>query len=67
MSKWLEQEVFYNTESPIIETWQSARCSKCGKYLTTPYTYYFTHYQYCPYCGERMLKDGETNDVLYDE
>ena len=67
MGRWIEQEVFYITESPVIDAWQSARYNKCGKYLTTPYTFYFTHYQHCPYCGELMLKDGDTNDVLYDE
>lgn len=38
----------------IIDEWQSARCSVCGKYLTTPYMYHFDHFNYCPNCGAKM-------------
>lgn len=37
-----------------IDEWQSARCSKCGKYHITPYLYYFDDYNYCPNCGAKM-------------
>ena len=53
--KWEEKETFsVADDDPIIEQWQSARCSECGKYHTTPYVYYFNDYNYCPYCGARM-------------
>ena len=53
--KWEEKETFCVTDDdPIIPQWQSARCSECGKYHTTPYMYYFNDYNYCPYCGSRM-------------
>ena len=37
-----------------IDEWQSARCSVCGRYHTTPYMYYFTGFKYCPNCGAVM-------------
>lgn len=43
-----------------IDEWQSARCSACGKYHTTPYLYYFKSYNYCPNCGAKM--DGERRE-----
>ena len=52
-SQWIEKEFSDNT---IIE-WQTAKCSICGKYHTTPYLYYFKSYNYCPNCGAKM--DGE--------
>ena len=56
--KWTERKVFRsddnNTSSPIIDDWQSAKCSVCGKYHTTPYLYYFDDFNYCPHCGARM-------------
>lgn len=54
--KWKEREVFLleEDEMPPIEDWQSAKCSECDRYLTTPYHYYFYHYKYCPYCGAKM-------------
>ena len=51
VGEWLEKEV--NSDN-AIEEWQSARCSVCDKYHTTPYMYYFSHYDYCPHCGTRM-------------
>ena len=47
-----------------IDEWQSARCSACGRYHTTPYLYYFTDYQYCPCCGAVMdlKEEAETED-----
>ena len=53
--EWKEKETFCVTDDdPIIPQWQSARCSECGKYHTTPYMYYFNDYNYCPNCGARM-------------
>ena len=55
--EWLEKEVVDNTDEDFvwkIEQWQSARCSVCGKYHTTPYMYYFDNFNYCPNCGARM-------------
>ena len=49
--EWLEKEV---SEYPIVE-WQSAKCSQCGKYHTTPYIYFFNEYEYCPHCGAKMI------------
>lgn len=53
---WLDRKV-YETKGTIAEA-QSARCSVCGKYHTTPYLYYFEWYMYCPNCGAKM---GEQN------
>ena len=47
---WVEKEV----SDKGIDEWQSARCSQCGKYHTTPYMYYFDNYKYCPNCGAKM-------------
>ena len=49
--KWEEKEV---SSDKVIDEWQSARCSVCGKYHTTPYMYYFDNYKFCPNCGARM-------------
>jgi len=58
MAKWLEKEVVSPIDGiPPIEEWQSARCSACGKYHTTPYMYYFYEYAYCPSCGASMTED----------
>lgn len=57
--KWIEKEVLRFTDNKAIGEWQSARCSVCGKYHTTPYMYYFSHYDYCPVCGAKM---DEVND-----
>lgn len=63
--KWVEKEVIDNTDEDFvwkIEQWQSARCSVCGKYHTTPYMYYFDDYNYCPHCGAKMT-EGRDNEV----
>lgn len=53
--EWKDKEVFNDTDDDhIVEEWQSARCSVCGKYHTTPYMYYFDDFNYCPNCGARM-------------
>lgn len=51
VGEWLEKEV---NSDKVIEEWQSARCSVCDKYHTTPYMYYFSNYKFCPNCGARM-------------
>lgn len=60
VGKWEQKEVFSLAET-TIEQMQSARCSVCGKYHTTPFSYYFTDYAYCPNCGARLMNGG-TND-----
>lgn len=50
--KWVEQKVI--EDGKAIEEWQSAKCSVCGKYHTTPYLYNFDDFDYCPNCGVRM-------------
>ena len=57
---WEEETVDSYEENAVIADWQSARCSVCKRYLTTPYMYYFTKYDYCPHCGAKM--DGERRD-----
>ena len=56
--EWTEKEVI---QDKVIEEWQSARCSNCGRYHTTPYMYYFDDYDFCPNCGAMMK--GERNEV----
>lgn len=52
IGEWTERKVL--EDSKAIEEWQSARCSACGKYHTTPYMYYFDDFDYCPNCGTKM-------------
>ena len=56
--RWEEREVI-EQETSNIEDWQSARCSVCGKYHTTPYLYMFKDYAYCPNCGAYMDEASE--------
>lgn len=53
-AEWIERTV---SDDAVIEEWQSAKCSACGRYHTTPYMYYFDNYNYCPHCGARMRGD----------
>ena len=55
--EWAEKEVF--DSSGHVDMLQSARCTKCNKYHTTPYSYYFTDYSFCPNCGADMRKGEE--------
>lgn len=58
--EWEDKEVFNDTDDDhIVEEWQSARCSVCGKYHTTPYMYYFDNFNFCPNCGARMKGGAE--------
>ena len=57
--KWLEKEVIHNHANAKISEFQSARCSVCNKYHTTPYMYYFDNYNYCPNCGADMRGEGD--------
>lgn len=53
VGEWKQKEII-NLEDTTIEQMQSACCSICGKYHTTPFSYYFTEYNYCPSCGAKM-------------
>ena len=58
--RWEEKDIIEDRKGlGIISDWQSARCSVCGKYHTTPYAYYFTNYEYCPSCGAKMDAERE--------
>ena len=54
--KWEERKV---SSEKVIDEWQSARCSECGKYHTTPYMYYFDSFSFCPNCGADMRGEQE--------
>lgn len=55
VGRWIERDVCVK----LNMEWQSAKCSACGKYHTTPYMYYFDLYKFCPNCGAKMEeKDG---------
>jgi len=55
--EWIDKEVF--TAKGNVDMLQSALCPKCGRYHTTPYSYYFTNYEFCPRCGAKMeVQDG---------
>lgn len=51
--KWLERSVDVDGKKSI-EEWQSAKCSVCGRYHTTPFLYYFDDFNFCPNCGANM-------------
>lgn len=54
--KWIERHVDYASDCAIDEV-QTAKCSACGLYHTTPYLYSFTDYKFCPNCGADMRED----------
>ena len=56
--KWEEREVF--TAKGNVDMLQSAFCPVCKRYHTTPYSYFFTVYAFCPNCGADMR--GTTNE-----
>ena len=51
--EWTEREVF-DANDGTVDQLQSAKCSVCGRYHTTPYLYSFHDDNYCPYCGAKM-------------
>lgn len=55
--EWLDCEVVHDRKDAKITDWQQARCSVCGRWHTTPYMYYFDHYNFCPVCGADMRGD----------
>ena len=57
--RWTEKTVFENPQACGIREWQSAKCSVCGKYHSTPYLYGFTEYAFCPCCGADMRGEQE--------
>ena len=57
--RWTEKTVSENPQVCGIREWQSAKCSVCGKYHSTPYLYSFTEYAFCPHCGSDMRGDEE--------
>lgn len=62
IGEWMEREVVCGDDAKSIEEWQSAKCSVCGRYHTTPYMYYFSDYNFCPNCGADMRKDRRTHE-----
>ena len=56
--EWVEKDVTSLDDElddeNVIDEWQSAKCSICGRYHTTPYLYCFNNYNYCPHCGADM-------------
>lgn len=62
--EWLEKEVIHKDDEvgSVIEEWQCARCSVCGKYHTTPHMYYFAAFPFCPMCGADMRGAGDEVD-----
>ena len=58
MAEWVEREV-HDAKEGQIEQWQSAKCTACGSYHTTPYLYFFMEYKFCPNCGEPMGKEND--------
>ena len=60
--KWIEGNVSHKEDKVHIDEWQSAKCSNCGLYHTTPYMYYFDIYKYCPNCGCQMSEGGDEDD-----
>lgn len=50
--KWEQKEVF--EAKGRVDELQSAFCPVCQRYHTTPYSYYFTQYNFCPNCGADM-------------
>jgi len=51
-AEWIDREVF--TANGNVDMLQSAFCPNCKRYHTTPYSYYFTNYEFCPNCGAKM-------------
>lgn len=54
--KWILRDVEDCVDYPI-DKWQSVKCSVCLRQLTTPYSYYFNNYNFCPNCGADMRSE----------
>lgn len=52
--RWIGKKVADDIKLPQM---QEAKCSVCGRYLSTPYMYYWTKYNYCPNCGADMREE----------
>ena len=50
--KWEDRTVF--EAKGCVEELQSAFCPICKRYHTTPFSYGFTDYKFCPNCGADM-------------
>lgn len=54
--KWIE--ISWSEPDPNVcctsYMMQSAKCSVCGKYHTTPYFHRLEYFHYCPNCGADM-------------
>lgn len=60
--EWIEREVTHIDDleaKDIITSWQSCKCSVCGRYDTKPYMYYFNAPKYCGWCGADMREVSE--------
>ena len=57
--KW-EEVVIPSGYSNEVQ-YQSARCSVCKRYHTTPYLYTYYEHNYCPNCGAEM-REGRENE-----
>ena len=62
--RWEEMEVTPICDAGIEEV-QAMRCSECKRWLTTPYMYYLTKYDFCPNCGADMRQKKEEQDELH--
>jgi hypothetical protein len=62
--QWLEKEIVVGEKAKVIEEWQSAKCSVCGRYHTTPYLYFFADYAYYPSCGAKMELTEPQNSTV---
>lgn len=62
--RWVDKGTITDEKAEVITEWQSARCTCCNKYHTTPYLYYFDNFAYCPNCGAKMdeEKDDDTDE-----
>lgn len=56
--KWVDIKIPANYSNEV--QYQSAKCSVCKRYHTTPYLYMYYEHNYCPNCGARM--DGGNNE-----
>lgn len=56
--KWVDIKIPANYSNEV--QYQSAKCSVCKRYHTTPYLYMYYEHNYCPNCGARM--DGGSDE-----